>query len=108
MAPNALPDGEGVIDRKAPAGKVIALYSALFILGAAAILGLQSLVNHDAHAATARPSASIEQTVQGIASDVHDIKAEQSNQSRDIAVIKRQLGLDGLGPPPIHTSGVGR
>jgi hypothetical protein len=43
-----------------------------------------------------------------MAGDVKDIKKIQSAQTTDIAVIKRQLGLDGLGPPPTRASGIGR
>lgn len=46
-----------------------------------------------------------------MAGDVKDIKKIQSTQTTDIAVIKRQLGLDGLGPglnPPVRASGIGR
>jgi hypothetical protein len=42
------------------------------------------------------------------AADVKEIKKVQAGQVTDIAVIKRQLGLDGLGPPPTRASGIGR
>lgn len=105
MTHGGLPDGEGVIDRKARPGRVIAFYAALVGAGALGMLGLQSLVRVDAQAAVARKSSD-DPTLATIAADVRDIKTQQGEQGRtlveqgkSIAAILRQLGLDGLGPP---------
>lgn len=52
----------------------------------------------------------LEEKVDELRDTVRGMAEEQGRQGRDIAVIKRQLGLDGLGPPApsVRTSTTGR
>lgn len=92
-----MPDGEGVISSKAPAGKVIAFYAGLLGLGAAltvsilAALGFLA-IGGEAKAARREP-ATLEEKVDSIGDRL-------TRMEIDIGIIKRQLGLDGLGAPP--------
>lgn len=59
-------------------------------------------------AAAAQPSDSINQKLDQALTAIGDVQKTQQEQGKSIAIILRQLGLDGLGPPPLRTSGVGR
>lgn len=99
-----LPDGSDVLKPNAPAGKVLSLYFGLVGIGIAATIALLSLLGAFSVGGEARagqhPSRTLEEKVDGIAHDVGEVKT-------DVAVIKRQLGLDGLtpiAPPPVRAA----
>jgi hypothetical protein len=61
-------------------------------LGAAAAGAMLALSNSGVAAVTHKPE-SVEDKLDGVRDDLRALRT-------DVAVIKRQLGLDGLGPPP--------
>lgn len=105
-----LPDGEGVLSPKASAGKVVAFlgsYAVAIILGTIWVLTFLGMLGGEAHGSTVdrATAARIEQAIAAIderskatEATMGRVESELSNQGRDIAVIKRHLGLDGLGP----------
>ena len=95
MAPSALPDGDGVIEKAAPAGKVIALYAALLAAGAGGTIGLLvltgSLQPAQAHASQAGNDRGIIERLERIEQAQADAVRAATQLQLDVAVIKSQV-----------------
>ncbi len=87
---HGLPNGEGVIDRKAHPGRVIAFYSAIFVAGAVAMISLEHIAHQDARAAE-QERATLEQKIDQVVSDVASMKG-------DIRAIKCRVNLENTCP----------
>lgn len=83
-----------------PAAIVVATLLALIAVAAVGWKARDLVAPAEAATKRADP-ATLEEKVDKIGADLGEVKT-------DIAVIKRQLGLDGLAPPPLRASGVGR
>lgn len=102
-------DTKGVFSRQADVSwKLMVLVAAIAV---ASVEGYRFVIG-EARGDTPPHSS---RQLDAMANDIREMKAEQarqgaelSNGTRDIAVIKRQLGLDGLGGPPVRASGLGR
>lgn len=94
----------------------VAIGAAILVLGGGATILTSWSPAADAHASRKHDDRSPDEKLDQLVTDIGEVKTNQHELSRtldgatrDIAVIKRQLGLDGLGPPAaqVRSSRVG-